>query len=401
MRTDILETIFMSKKEGTKPCYKKIADQYGVDWRTVKRYFTTPVTQVITRKPRIIKTKIDPFKDIINEKLDYKTPFIAIFNFIKSKGYQGSLTTVKNYCRNYVKEKTEEATVRFETNPGFQCQIDWKEDFTLVSKTGEIFTFNVFLAILGYSRYKYIELTLDRSQTTLFRCLTNAIKFFGGVPQEMLFDNMKTVVNRARTQFNKVVFNETFYYFSKDAGFLPKTCIAYRPSTKGKVEVLAKIINRLRVYNNEFNELSDLKKIVRNLMIEINDEIQQTTLEKPSERFLKEKKYLNLETNYQTLEEYYSLKPVKRKVSKEALIMVQNKRYSVPPELVNKVVTVEFVDEQILIYYNNKFVCKHLISDKIFNYRTEDYCAVLKQALRDDDKIEELAKFNLEIYDKF
>ena len=129
-----------------------------------------------------------------------------------------------------------------------QCQIDWKEELTLINRRGDPVTVNIFLAILGYSRLKYIELTTDKTQPTLFRCLTNAIKFFGGTPQEMLFDNMKTVVDQSRTQFQEPVYNDTFYQFSKDAGFIPKSCIAYRPKTKGKVEVVAKLMNRLKAY---------------------------------------------------------------------------------------------------------------------------------------------------------
>ena len=84
----------------------------------------------------------------------------------------------------------------------------------IVNKNGEIFELNIFLMILGYSRYKYIELTSDRNQNTLFKCMVGASGYFNGCPKEILFDNMRTVVDKARTTITKVVFNKIFESFS-------------------------------------------------------------------------------------------------------------------------------------------------------------------------------------------
>lgn len=82
--------------------------------------------------------------------------------------------------------------------------------------------------------------------------MVGAFGYFNGCPKEILFDNMKTVVDKARTTTTKVVFNKRFESFSNDAGFTPLACIGYRPKTKGKVETLARIMERLRPYNEEF-----------------------------------------------------------------------------------------------------------------------------------------------------
>lgn len=70
---------------------------------------------------------------------------------------------------------------------------------------------------------------------------------------------MKPVVDRSKSQFSKVVFNERFRQFSKDAGFYPIACRPFRPQTKGKVEALARTIDRLKVYNYEFENEQELK----------------------------------------------------------------------------------------------------------------------------------------------
>lgn len=402
MRKDIFEVIFMEKKENGKVNYSKIAKQYDCDPRTVKRYFYSRDSNPIQRKGRTIIRVIDGYEDIIERKyLESSAPAIAIFHFLKDNyDYKGSYSTIKSFTHNLKEKKINEATVRYETNPGLQCQIDWKEELVLHNREGKKITINIFLSILGYSRLKYIELTFDKSQPTLFRCLTNSFKYFGGVPKELLFDNMKTVVDHSRTQFNKPVYNEVFYSFSKDCGFIPKSCLAYRPRTKGKVEVVAKIMNRLKVYDYEFSTVEELNGIVNKLREDINNEVQATTNEKPIERFKKEKEYLNPEPNYEILEAYFLSRPMNRKVPKDALITFQNKRYSVPPKYIGKQVTLEAKDNFLQIYYNQNLICSHQISEKKINYAKEHYEELLKNSTLDSNSIDYVCQTNLDLLDK-
>ena len=108
-------------------------------------------------------------------------------------------------------EQIKKATIRFETNPGLQAQVDWKETMTLKNREGKKFTINIFSIILGYSRFKYIKLTLDRTQQTVFQSLTDAFNYFGGVPKKILFDNMKTVVDHAKSEYANPQVNQKMY----------------------------------------------------------------------------------------------------------------------------------------------------------------------------------------------
>lgn len=403
MRNDVREAVHMAKRNGEKINYAAYARQYNCDYRTVKKYYHERDDTLITsRKPRKVVKKIDGFEEIIKEKsLKYNAPAIAIYNLLKNDyGFTGSYSTIKAYVHTIKEEKQNEVTVRFETIPGLQCQIDWKEKMILVSRNGEVFEINIFLSILGYSRFKYVELTLDRSQVILFRCLTNSFRYYGGVPKQLLFDNMRTVVDKSRTQYDKVVYNQKFYQFSKDAGFEPQSCMAYRPETKGKVEVLAKIMNRLKAYNNEFETLEDLKKILAKLNEEINNEISQTTLEKPIDRFQKEKEYLQPEPRYDILEAYFCEKVLTRKVPKDCLITYQNRKYSVNPAYAGKIVTLQIEDDILHVYYNQTLVSSHEINKKVINYTPEDYKLLLKKSLIKEENIERIAEENLKIFDK-
>lgn len=400
MRKDIKERMILMKNDGIKPNYAELAKQYGCDYRTVKKYFETKESETIPRPPK--SSILDPYKTIVEDKLNVPCSATAIYKFIQKKGYKGCYSVVKRYCNKYKVEQYQKATIRFETNPGLQAQVDWKESKRLTNKNGEIFEINIFLIILGYSRLKYIELTVDRKQSTVFQGLVNAFKFFGGVPKEILFDNMKTVVDQSKSEYNKPVINSTFYEFSKDMGFEVILCRAFRPQTKGKVENLAKIMDRLDAYNNEFETLDELDEIVRELNIDLNNEVSQATNERPIERFKKEKEHLNKLPRIDVLEGFIT-KPITRKVSKESMITFGKSKYSVHPKYIGKQVPLEVKANTLYIYYSKELVKTHIISKEYLNYTKDDMIEILKTDAfkhKDDKFIEDFIDENMAIYDK-
>ena len=337
MRKDIYERMKLMKQEGIKPNYAEVARKYDCDYRTVKRYYERDSS---TKPKRVYPSKLDPFRQVIQDKLELGCGAYSIYKFIEKRGFQGKYTIVKNYCRKIKQEQIQKATIRFETNPGLQAQVDWKEELTLVSRQGEIFTINIFLILLGYSRKKYISLTLNRSQDVLMNAMVDAFKYFEGVPKEIIFDNMKTVVDHSKTQYEKAVINERFYQFSKDMGFEVWACRPYRPQTKGKVEALARTVDRLNVYNNEFDSLEDLDEIVRELREDLNTEISQATGKAPNELWMKEKEYLHPLPTKDILDSYLTI-PLTRKVSKESMIVYNKRKYSLPVNYIGKTVDIK------------------------------------------------------------
>lgn len=407
-RNDVFERIAYIMKNTTeedeiRPNFAKMAKSLGCDYRTVKAAYEKMRKgegNDISRPPK--PSKLDAYKSVIQEKLDLCCSYKSIYCFIRGKGYSGGYSILRDYCRNLVGAKTKAAQMRFETEMGYQAQVDWKEQMMLVDRDGNHHVFNIFLMVMGFSRAKYVELTLDRNQDTLFRCLTNAIEFFGGSPKEVLFDNMKTVADHSRSEFGHGVINEEFLTFAKDALFEPRLCRAFRPETKGKAEALAKLTERLRPYNNEFGDISDLAGIVDEFREDINGEISQATGTKPSELLGKEKKYLRM-PNVGLLLETYVSKPIERKVSRESMVTFCNCRYSVKPAYIGKKVTIEPKDGQLYIYHNKEIISTHRLSEKRYNYNRDEYIEIMKSnAFKDkpDDVIERIADQNLEIYDK-
>lgn len=244
-------------------------------------------------------------------------------------------------------------------------------------------------------------LTTDRTQSTVFKGLLNSFKYFGGVPKEILFDNMRTVVDQSRTQYGRPVYNERFYEFTKDAGFIPRSCLAYKPQTKGKVESLARLMNRLLVYNHEFETLEDLNEIVKNFNEEINNEISQGTGQKPIERFKQEQSNLKPLPTSDVFENYLELRPNKRKVTSESMISIGGIKYSVPPQYINSEVCFQIKNEQIEIFDMQHIpICSHKISLRKLNYTEEHYRAIANKSLNNMDTIIKVCEANLSLYDK-
>lgn len=166
---------------------------------------------------------------------------------------------------------------------------------------------------------------------------------------------MKTIVDHVKSTYTEIVLNSKAVQFSKDAGFKIVTCRPYRPRTKGKVETLAKIMNRLKAYDYEFDTVDELNRYVKLINEDINyKEKSQATNEYPYLLFEKEKEHLH-PVNYEILNNY-SLPEKTYKVTNESMISYKGCKYSVPIQYVGKQITVIDEDDIIHLYYNSKLI---------------------------------------------
>lgn len=371
-----------------------LARQYNCCWETIDRRLN-PEKYFKPKKVRKYSSMLDDYKSIIDKKLeDNNVPATGILSLLKNKyGYKGGYGIVRKYVSEKKKKIITDLTIRFETVKGYQSQVDWKERLKLHDTFGNEYVVSIFLIVLGNSRYKYIELTLDQTQLTLFKCMTNSFKYFGGTTEEILFDNMKTIVNHVKSTYTEIVLNSKAVQFSKDAGFKIITCRPYRPRTKGKVETLAKIMNRLKAYDYEFSNLNDLDNYVKKINYDLNfEEKSQATLEYPSKLFEKEKEYL-IPVNYEILNNY-SLDNKTYKVSNESMISYKGSKYSVPIQYIGKQITVIDEDNVIHLYYNSNLIYSYTKNSNYrYNYKEEDYINILKNSAFDAKNDKEIKGF--------
>lgn len=124
-------------------------------------------------------------------------------------------------------------------------------------RSGRICKVACFVMILSHSRMKYIEFSRRCDEASLLRCMMNAFTYFGGIPEVVLTDRMKTVI--ISTDHGEPVWQSTFEHFATEMGFVPRVCRARRPQTKGKVERLVHYVRDNFMAGRRFVDFGDLQ----------------------------------------------------------------------------------------------------------------------------------------------
>lgn len=387
-----------------KPNFAALGRQYGCDYRTAKaKYYEELNTEKgIVSEEKIRKHIIDEYKGLIIDKLE-NIPGIraySIYYFLKvEKGYKGSYETIKNFVRENKDKRKQPAEIRVEPIIGKSAQVDWKEDLKLTSKSNEVFIINLFLMRLHYSKKFYATLTIDKKRDEVKKCIVLSLEYFGGIPREIWFDNMATVM--VKEDKHKKVHNE-IKQLGSDLGFIPILCQSRRPKTKGTVENLAKLCDRLLSYNNEFETLEDLIKIVNTFNEKCGKEKSQAHNKIVNDVFEEEKKYLIPLPNKNILEKYKQTIEY-RKVSQDSMIIYRGNRYSVPTRFIGSYLGLRIIDNQVYIYDNTDLIRCHIITNNNLNYNDEDKMEILKSdllyGLSDEEIKNKIDNTDLQIYD--
>ena len=176
--------------------------------------------------------KLDPYKGIIDARLEEfpKLSATRLFDEVRAAGYPGGYARVRDYVRTVRPCEPVEAAVRFETPAGRQGQVDFGT-FTLPWGRR-----HALVIVLGYSRLLW-RFYPRQTMALLMEALESAFVRFGGVPEELLFDQMRAVVlSDDRAGGGALVLNSEFLRFAAHWGFVPRSCRPYRAQTKGKVE---------------------------------------------------------------------------------------------------------------------------------------------------------------------
>src|SRR5271168_810624 len=212
---------------------RAIARTLGVSRNTVRRYLRSDWLPRYERGAR--PGKLDQFKHYITERVTAAAPewmpATVLLRELRALGYAGGISILKDHLATLKPVARPEPQIRFETDPGRQLQVD----FATIRRGKDRLA--VFIATLGWSRASYVEFVTDERLETLLGCHERAFYFFGGVPREMLYDNMRTVVSD-RDLYGPGLhrYNRTFLDFAHHHGFVPRLCRPYRAKTKGKVE---------------------------------------------------------------------------------------------------------------------------------------------------------------------
>ncbi len=276
-------------------------------------------------------------------------------------GVEVSLRTVERAVRPWrqLLEAEARATVRFETPPGRQLPIDFGT--TTVRIGEEPVRVRLFVATLGYSRRAFVAAFEHERQAAWFEGLERTFQYFAGVPEEVLLDNARTLVEDHDRVTRVVVFNARFLAFARYWGFQPRACAPYRARTQGQDERGVGYVQRNAIAGRTFASWAALEAHLSHWLRTVADVREHgTTGEPPLERFQRA--------------EAAALRPLRgrppfhwtrewtRQVHADGCVEVDTHHYSVPWRLIGETVTVRIVDVALRILRAGVEVARHAVS---------------------------------------
>ena len=330
-----------------------IAKKLGMHRNTVKKFIEGRRFPSYDRSKRCVSV-MAPFVRLILDWLsqdNYRASWV--FERLKQIGYAGSYETVKKFIRPIKEQQARIAYARFETMPGLQGQVDWAE-FQIAEANGKSSMVYLFILVLGYCRAIYAEFVRRCTLESFLDAHIRAFHYLGGVPAELLYDNMKHVV--IRHLVGKVHFNAELLHFAHHYGFAPKACPPYAPWVKGKVE---RPVDYLRESFWRGYSFSGLETANRDLYDWIdtvaNRRIHGTHRQPVIERWQQEKPHLVSlpAADYDT-----SLK-VFRKVYRDCQVSYEASRYVLPHDVVGKRVLLKVKNGTIHFYDDDRLLVSY------------------------------------------
>lgn len=354
IREGEFEAIQALKRQGLKK--KRVAEVLGLDRRTVRRYWKKARWEGRIEVKRL--SALDPYRAHLVTRAP-ETDYCAavLFLELRKMGYTGCYEQVKRFVRPLREERrrVEEATIRFETGPGKQAQVDWGS--TWVQMAGERIKIHLFVKVLGFSRRIYARAEQDEKLATFLACHERSFQWFEGLTASILYDNPKTVCLTRDFEGKDIGWNPQFLDFARYWGYGARLCKPYRARTKGKVESGVKYVKRnfFALYGRKFHSLEELNGKLETWCLEIADErIHGTTHEKPSVRFQAET-LLSL----QGKAPYRIETEISRIIPSDVLVVYKTNRYSVPWPLVGKEAVLKEAGERLKIYVEGSLAADH------------------------------------------
>lgn len=337
---------------------RRIAHELGISRKTVRKYLEHPelAGKYVQRKPR--PSKLDPYVAPIENWLEEDPLYSAtsIYDRLRPLGFGGSYEIVKRRVRTLKEKKQRVAYLRFETEPGRQAQADFGE-FQVEEPDGSVTKYYLFAMILGYSRKIYAELLETSDLVTFLDCHIRAFAYFGGVPDDILYDRMRNVYIGKLAGKNQ--FNSTLVSFALHYGFTPLVAPAYAPWVKGKVERPFSFIREGFWRGYGFTGLHRAKQDLLEWLRIKDQRVHGTTHEVVEVRFERERPKLAalpprpFDTSYR----------VYRKVYKDSTVRFEGNSFVVPHKLVGQKLVLRVKEGRMRIFRDDELITAYRIPE--------------------------------------
>jgi len=173
------------KKQGMS--IRGIARQLGVSRATVRKYLRDPAREPSYKRRVPGPSKLDDHKAFLRQRVadaaPHRLPATVLLRELRERGYEGGITILREFLASERPVVATPEIRRFETEPGYQAQIDW----TSIRRGKERLT--AFVATLGFSRWSYVWFATDETFETLVAAHERFFDAIGGTPQTILYDS--------------------------------------------------------------------------------------------------------------------------------------------------------------------------------------------------------------------
>ena len=335
---------------------KRIAAELGCSRNTVKRWLRYGQWRPCATPSR--SSKLDGLSDWLAERFRRHggNADVICQELASEKNIEVSLRTVERAVAPLRRELVARATVRFETRPGEQLQIDFGE--RRVEIDGAPTKVFFFVATLGYSRRLHVRAFGHEKQENWFAGMESAFAAFGGIPREVLLDNARALILFHDPASREVVLHPRLHAFARHWGFRVRACAPYRARTKGKDERGVGYVKKNAIAGRSFTNWAELEAHLIAWTRDIADRrLHGTTGEAPAERFIRDEaqalKPLGGTPPFTTARDLV------RRVGADCAVVIDGNAYSVPWRLIGERVRVTVSGETVRIHHAGREIAVH------------------------------------------
>lgn len=340
---------------------KRIARELGVARNTVRRYLRGgAAAEVQVREGRRALSEEERKRAVALFAGEAEGNAVVVKTLLTS---EASVRTVQRAVAAHRQAELarQVATVRYETAPGHQMQVDFGQKLVWIA--GQIVRVYLLVAVLGYSRRLFVKAFLSERTEDWLEGIGEAFRYFGGVTRTVLGDNARALVAERDRATATVRFTPAYLAFCRDWDVEPRACAPYRARTKGKTESGVKYVKRNGLAGRRFESFTQLEGHLSSWVIEADEREHGTTHEKPRERFEHERRALRPVPSRPLP---VRTRRLRRRVGNDALVDVDTVRYSVPHRLVREHVAVVVGEREVKILYGTECVATHARSNEPF-----------------------------------
>jgi transposase len=342
---------------------KRIARELGLARNTVRRYLRGGPAAEVQERPTarcLDEAARAEALALFDGAADRNAVVVA--DILAQRGVDASIRTVQRVLSGRRREHlaADLATVRFETSPGRQMQIDFGERKVWIA--GTQVTVHFLVAVLSYSRRIFVKAFLHERQGEWLDGIASAFQHFGGVPAEVLGDNARCLVIGRDRAAQTATFHPAYVAFCRDWDVQPRACQPYRARTKGKTESGVKYVKRNAIAGRRFDSFAQLEAHLAEWQLAADQRVHGTTHERPADRFEREERQALRPLPARPLPTHG--RRLQRRVANDAFVDIDTVRYSVPHQLVRDHVEALVTAAEVRTYHGQDLVAVHARSSE-------------------------------------